>query len=92
MSGIAGSSIIEDNVTISVQVGVTDHVKIGKGAILAARTGVTNDVPEGVLYSGFPARPHNDAKRALVLAADLPSLYNRIRKLERKINNLEENK
>lgn len=85
MSGIAGSSVIEDNVTVSVQAGITDHVRIGAGAILAARTGVTNDIPAGALMSGFPARPHNEAKRALVLSADLPSLYKRVRTLEKKL-------
>ena len=30
MSGIAGSSVLEDGVTLSVQAGVTDHVRIGK--------------------------------------------------------------
>lgn len=83
MTGIAGSSVIEDNVTISVQAGITDHVRIGEGSIIAARTGVTNDIPAGSLVSGFPARPHNEAKRALVLAADLPSLYRRVRLLEK---------
>ena len=85
MSGIAGSSIIEDNVTISVQAGITDHIRIGAGAILAARTGASNDVPAGALVSGFPARPHNEAKRALVLAADLPTLFKRVRKLEKRL-------
>ena len=85
MSGIAGSSIIEDNVTISVQAGVTDHVRIGANTIIAGRTGVTNDIPSGSVVSGFPARPHNEAKRALVLSADLPSLYKRMRMLEKKL-------
>ena len=89
MSGIAGSSIIEDNVTISVQAGITDHVTIGKGTIIAARSGVTNDVPSGSIVSGFPARPHNEAKRALVLAADLPNLFKRIRKLEKKLEEMQ---
>ena len=83
MTGIAGSSVIEDNVTISVQAGVTDHVRIGEGSVIAGRTGVTNDIPPHSVMSGFPARPHNEAKRALVLSADLPSLYKRVRVLEK---------
>ena len=91
MSGIAGSSIIEDYVTISVQVGITDLVTIGKGATLAARTGVTNDIEAGALISGFPARPHNAAKRALVLAADLPLMSRRLRLLEKKFDAMQKN-
>ena len=89
MSGIAGSSIIEDYVTISVQAGITDHVTVGKNSIIAGRSGVTNDVPEGSVLSGFPARPHNQAKRALVLAADLPDMFKRLLKLEKKFEDLQ---
>ena len=89
MSGIAGSSILEDNVTISVQAGITDHVTIGANTMIAGRSGVTNDVPANSIVSGFPARNHNDAKRALVLAADLPLLVKRIHMLEKKCKNAE---
>ena len=91
MSGIAGSSVLEDYVTVSVQVGITDHVTIGEGATLAARTGVTNDIPAGALISGFPARPHNAAKRALVLAADLPLMSRKLRLLEKKVDAMQKN-
>lgn len=90
MSGIGGSSELGDNVTLSIQAGITDHAKIGDNVIIAGRSGVTNDVPSNSIVSGFPARPHNEAKRALVLAADLPSLYKRIRILERKIERMPE--
>jgi UDP-3-O-[3-hydroxymyristoyl] glucosamine N-acyltransferase len=83
MSGVAGSSVIEDGVTLSAQVGVTDHVRVGKGAILGGRAGVTNDVPAGSVVSGFPARPHGEAKRAQILSARLPDLYGRVKRLER---------
>ncbi len=89
MSGIAGSTEIGDGVTISVQAGITDHVKIGDNVIIAGRSGVTHDVPSGAIISGFPARNHNDAKRALVLASDLPLLVKRLHKLERKVEELE---
>ena len=89
MSGIGGSSVIDDNVTMSVQAGITDHVHIGANTIIAGRSGVTNDLPANSVVSGFPARPHNEAKRALVLAADLPSLYKRIRMLEKKVEGLQ---
>ena len=83
MSGIAGSSILEDNVTLAVQAGITDHVRIGANTVIAGRSGVTNDVPANSTVSGFPARNHNDAKRALMLAADLPSIVKRLRALEK---------
>ena len=89
MSGIAGSTEIGDGVTISVQAGITDHVKIGDNVIIAGRSGVTHDIPSGAIISGFPARNHNDAKRALVLMSDLPLLVKRLHKLERKVEELE---
>ncbi len=89
MSGIAGSSILEDNVTVAVQAGITDHVRIGANTVIAGRSGITNDVPANSIVSGFPARNHNDAKRALVLAADLPLLVKRIHVLEKKVNELQ---
>ena len=89
MTGVAGSSVIEDNVTVSVQVGITDHVRIGEGSTLAGRTGVTNDIPAGSVVSGFPARNHNQAKRALVLAADLPLYVKKLKIIEKKLDALE---
>ena len=37
--------------------------------------------------SGFPARPHGLAKRAQMLAAELPDLFKRLRRLERALKN-----
>lgn len=88
MSGIAGSTELGDNVTISVQAGITDHVKIGSNVTIAGRSGVTNDIKDGAIVSGFPARNHNDAKRALVLASDLPLLVKRLHKVERRLDNI----
>jgi UDP-3-O-[3-hydroxymyristoyl] glucosamine N-acyltransferase len=84
VSGIAGSSVVGDGVTVSAQVGITDHVSVGQGAILGGRAGVTNDIPPGAVVSGFPARPHGEAKRAQILSLRLPELYERVKRLERR--------
>jgi UDP-3-O-[3-hydroxymyristoyl] glucosamine N-acyltransferase len=90
MSGVGGSSVVEDGVTISVQAGVNDHVRIGKGALLGGRTGAANDVQPNAVVSGFPARPHNEARKALILAARLPDIYERVKNLERAIKTMDD--
>ncbi len=53
--GIAGSTILEAGVTIGGQAGIGDHLRIGKDAVILARSGVTKDVPPGAKMAGFPA-------------------------------------
>lgn len=48
--------IIEDFVWISYNVSILKGVKIGKGAILAANSLITKDVPEFTLVAGNPAK------------------------------------
>jgi UDP-3-O-[3-hydroxymyristoyl] glucosamine N-acyltransferase len=53
--GISGSVTIEDFVMLGGGVGVAPHVTIGKGAKLAAHSGVINDIPPGREFGGAPA-------------------------------------
>ncbi len=55
--GIIGSTQIGDYVMVGGQAGISS-VKIGNRAVIAAKSGVTKDVPEGAFFSGFPAQPH----------------------------------
>ncbi len=55
-SGIAGSATIEDNVTIAAQVGIKDHIRIGKGAIIGPKSAVKADVEPGKIVMGIPAK------------------------------------
>jgi UDP-3-O-[3-hydroxymyristoyl] glucosamine N-acyltransferase len=39
------------------QVGVADHVTIGAGTALGAKSGVMRDTPPGTRWMGLPAKP-----------------------------------
>jgi UDP-3-O-[3-hydroxymyristoyl] glucosamine N-acyltransferase len=56
-SGVAGSTIVEDFVLMGGQVAVAGHLRIGRGAKLAARSGVMQNVAPGAEMGGTPAQP-----------------------------------
>jgi UDP-3-O-[3-hydroxymyristoyl] glucosamine N-acyltransferase len=70
-TGISGSVEIGDYAMLGGQVGVADHLTIGRGAKLGARSGVITDVPAGVQWGGFPARPFREWLKAEVVLARL---------------------
>lgn len=83
MSGIAGSSVLEDRVIMAARSSLQDHKRIGKGATVAGMAGVTKDVKPGDVVYGFPARNHRDHFRVEALVRKLPDLFKRVKALER---------
>lgn len=59
-SGVAGSTILEDFVTLAGQAGIAGHLRIGKGARVGAQAGVMADLAGGADYLGSPALPVRD--------------------------------
>jgi UDP-3-O-[3-hydroxymyristoyl] glucosamine N-acyltransferase len=66
--GIAGSTVIEDFAVLGGQVGIADHVHIGPGARLAARSAMVSGqtLPGGQDYGGVPAKPVREWMREVV--------------------------
>jgi UDP-3-O-[3-hydroxymyristoyl] glucosamine N-acyltransferase len=88
-AGISGSTVIGSNVTLAGQAGLVGHINVGDGAIVAARAGVTKSVAAYTIVSGYPARPHNEAKRINACVQRLPELYEIISDLKKRIAALE---
>ncbi len=86
--GIAGSSTTGDYVVLAGQVGVRDHVHIGTAAIVGAKGGIVNDVPDGSRYIGVPATPEREQKLRLAAVSKLPEMRHQLKALERKVENL----
>jgi len=70
------------------QVGISGHLHIGDNVVLGGQAGVTKDIPAGLFYSGYPARPHMQAMREEAALARLPELLKRIRQMEKEIESL----
>ncbi len=61
--GIAGSSVLEDDVVLAGQVGVINHVRVGRGAQVASKSAVMSDLEGGQTYAGIPAVPIGQWRR-----------------------------
>ena len=88
-AGISGSSRIGRGVVLGGQVGVADHATIGDGARIGAQAGVAGNVPAGATLLGSPAIEVGAARRALVAFPRLPELLRTVRRLEKRVAELE---
>jgi UDP-3-O-[3-hydroxymyristoyl] glucosamine N-acyltransferase len=82
-SGIAGSSELGNNVVMAGQSGVSDHVRVGNNVVILAKSGVTKDIPDNMVVSGFPARPHREEMKIQAILKKLPDLWEEIKKLKK---------
>ena len=76
--GIAGSTRVEDDVALAGQVGLAGHLTIGRGARVAAQSGVMADVPAGATVFGYPAKPHREAMRAIAVLYRLSKIVDQL--------------
>ncbi|MFQ5680733.1 MAG: UDP-3-O-(3-hydroxymyristoyl)glucosamine N-acyltransferase [Candidatus Omnitrophota bacterium] len=88
-AGISGSTVVGKGVILAGQSGLVGHITVGDGAVVAAQAGVTKSVPPGTKVSGYPAKPHNLARRVNACVQKLPELYKTIAMLKEKVALLE---
>src|SRR4029079_7945008 len=88
--GIAGSTTLEDRVTLARQVGVSAHLTLSTGVVATAQTGIPNSVEAGSFVSGYPAIPNRDWLKSSAVFRKLPELRKALSDLERRLAALEE--
>jgi len=79
-TGIAGANIIEDEVTMWGQVGVTSGITIAKKTIILAQSGITKSTVEGTTYFGSPAVEVRKGYRELAALRNLPNFIKNTKK------------
>ncbi|MBN1996292.1 UDP-3-O-(3-hydroxymyristoyl)glucosamine N-acyltransferase [candidate division KSB1 bacterium] len=87
-TGISGSTKIGKLVRIGGQAGLAGHIQVGDEAVIGGQAGVTKSVDEKIFVSGYPARPHFQARREEASLGRLPGLLRRIKQLEEEVQSL----
>ncbi|MBX3103161.1 MAG: UDP-3-O-(3-hydroxymyristoyl)glucosamine N-acyltransferase [Bacteroidetes bacterium] len=77
-AAVAGCCVIEDDVIIWGQVGIASSLRIGKGAVILAQSGLMADVPAGKTYLGSPAKESKRQFREIASVEKLPDLLREI--------------
>lgn len=88
-TGVAGSTKIGKNCMIGGQVGIVGHLTIADNVKIAAQSGVGNSITrEGEIVQGSPAFGIGDYKRSYVMFRKLPEVADRIKELEKELNEI----
>ena len=90
-TGIAGSTSIGKNCILAGQVGIVGHIEITDNVILGAQSGVSKSISNSGRYFGYPAKDLGTSLRLEGHFRNLPKYAERIKELERKIEELEKN-
>jgi len=80
-TGISGSTVVKDNVTMGGQVGIVDNIAVGSNVMIAAQSGVTRAVKDGEVVMGYPARPIAQTQKQYAVVAWLTKRFDKLSKL-----------
>jgi UDP-3-O-[3-hydroxymyristoyl] glucosamine N-acyltransferase len=87
LTGFSGGTSVGRNCVIAGQVGTNQHVQIGDRALVTGQTGVTKDIPAGAMVGGM-SQDLKSWRRSQVIFANLPELKDRLRKVEKTVEQL----
>lgn len=86
--GLAGSVTTGDYVRCAGQVGIKDHVHLGTGSVLMAKSGVHKNVPDGETHVGYPALKEKEQLRIAMSLTRVPEMRKQVREMESRLDEL----
>ena len=86
--GLSGSTKVGRRALLAGRAATVHDITIGDNVTLTGQTVVTKDLPDGSFVSGYPAIDHQLWKKSTTLFKQLPHLFSRLRKLEKKVDRL----
>lgn len=87
-AGLAGSVSTGDYVRLAGQVGIADHLHLGTGCTIGAKSGVHRNVPEGDTQIGSPSRTETEEMKILMSLSRVPQMRKSVLELEREVTEL----
>lgn len=90
--GLAGTTEIGKGCLIGGQVGCSGHISVGDGSMITPQSGVPQDVPAGVLYSGSPVVEHRQWLKNVAAIARVPELAKAVRELQAEVAKLRDHR
>lgn len=76
---VAGKSILEDEVILWGQVGISKDLTVGKGAVVNAQSGVPASIAGGQAYFGSPALPAKEKMKELFWVKQIPEIWEKLK-------------
>lgn len=87
--GLAGGVEVGNRVILAGQVGVANEARLGDGAIASSKTGVHGSIPAGQIVSGYPCVDHKIYLKSSAIYSRLPEMYQTLKQLQKRIEELE---
>ena len=84
--GVAGSTTIGRYLRVGGQAGINGHITLGDGVTVGPQCAVLQSVPDKQTLSGTTAAmPHGVWLRLQRVLGDLPALFRRVKRLEKRM-------
>ena len=80
-----------EHCVIGGQAGVVGHLSLADGTHLTAQSGISVNTKANAIMRGSPAFDIAKYQRCYVLFRRLPEIYDQLRDLEKKVENLNQN-